>query len=895
MSQKSPEINIPKVYDPTSVENRLYQFWEKNRFFTPTVNSSKLPFVIIMPPPNVTGQLHLGHALQATVEDAIIRHRRMKGFETLWLPGTDHAGIATQMIVENNLLSQGLSRHQMGRSRFVQQVWDHVKKTGQQIANQHKRLGISCDWSRECFTLDPSPSHAVTTTFVNLYRKGRVYRGKRVINWCPRCSTALSDLEVEYQQLSGHLYYLKYPVKQNSTWITVATTRPETMLGDVAVAVHPEDARYSNLHNMTVVLPIANREIPIVTDQAIDPSFGTGALKVTPAHDPTDFEIGRRHSLEPISIIDQNGNMSSEAMQFSGLERFKARQAIIEELTKQGLVSHIEPHQHSVGHCQRCKTVVEPLSSTQWFIKVGRHDDPDSMASKAYQAVANGKIRIIPERFNRVYLNWLENIKDWCVSRQLWWGHRIPVWYCSQCPHENVAVDEPLICSKCGNSDLMQDPDVLDTWFSSGLWPHSTLGWPRDTEDFKYFYPTSVMATGYDILFFWVARMIMLGIENTGEIPFHTVTLTGLIRDSKGVKMSKTKGNVIDPIESINQYGSDALRFALSMGNGPGNDLRMSTARLESGRNFANKIWNAARFVATLLDLNPLQNNWRKTIKLDDPSDQWIVSRFNSLNIKVDNLWDDFQISEVHREIHNFIWLEFCDWYIEFSKIRIRSGDLNPLKVLAAILESSLRLLHPLMPFITEESWQLITNRLPNSKAEKSIMISKYPEFDKAMINNNAEKELHLVIDIITNIRSIRTQLKIPHSHSLEMLIKGSGSRKVTRNHRKSIEQLANVVLLNVPSKHRLPNVNLVQFVVGKLILAINVGLSVDLASERKNLTQQVDELRSILAKVSNKLSDQAFLTKAPEEVLNREQSKLDDLTEKVKHLENIISQLVKN
>ena len=891
MSKPLPQGQIPKNYDPSIVENRLYDFWESNNLFTADNESEKVPFVIIMPPPNVTGQLHLGHALQATVEDALIRHRRMKGYEALWLPGTDHAGIATQMIVENKLRSQGTSRQQLGREAFVKQVWEHVKNTGSQIANQHKRLGISCDWSRERFTLDPSPSHAVATTFVNLYKKGLVYRGNRVINWCPRCSTALSDLEVEYQHQDGQLYYIKYPIDGTSDFITVATTRPETMLGDVAVAIHPSDTRYASLHGCSVILPIAERKIPIITDTSIDPEFGTGALKVTPAHDPVDFEIGLRHDLQLITTIDQNGNLSEDCFEFSGMDRFLARDAIVQKLQALGLVPQIDDHQNAVGHCQRCKTIVEPLSSTQWFVKVGQHEDPNSIAGKAYQAVSDGAIRIIPERFTRVYLNWLENIRDWCVSRQLWWGHRIPVWYCAKCSKENVATTKPDVCNYCSNSELTQDPDVLDTWFSSGLWPHSTLGWPEDSADLKYFYPTSVMATGYDILFFWVARMIMLGIENTGEIPFHTVTLTGLIRDSKGVKMSKTKGNVIDPIESIDQYGSDALRFALSMGNGPGNDLRMSNTRLEAGRNFANKIWNATRFVTVLLNDNPLANDWKTNIKLNNVTDQWILSRLQSLIATVDKLWDDLQISEIHREVHDFIWLEFCDWYIELAKVRIRNKDEEVIKVLAYVLESSLRLLHPMMPFITEEAWQLLTGSLPQDDDRKiSIMISSYPEYTQALTNKTAESEIATVVDVITNIRNLRAQLKIPIGEILDTAISGSGSKELTATHGESIRQLANINLLS--TKTQSSKSNSVQFIAGNFKLAINVGQSIDLAVERNNLANQANELRSILSKTSNKLSDRTFLTKAPQEIIEREQSKLCDLSEKVKHLEDIIDQL---
>ena len=593
---------MSRAYDPAAVERRIYQNWIDEGYFHANRDSGQQPYTIIMPPPNVTGELHLGHALEKALEDALIRYRRMTGAPTLWLPGTDHAGIATQWVVERQLLEEGTSRHEVGRDAFVERVWEHVEKSGGIIHEQSRRLGISADWERHKFTLEPGPSHAVRTTFVSLYEKGLIYRHERIINRCVRCATALSDLEVDYQDVDGHLYHIRYPLEDDpDRAVTVATTRPETMLGDTGVAVHPDDPRYDGIRGRNVVLPIMGRVIPVVGDEAIDPEFGTGALKVTPAHDPVDFEVGQRHRLDAPNVIGEDGNMTEVAGKYAGVERFEARRRVVEELESLGALEKVEPHRHSVGHCQRCATVVEPLISMQWFVNVGSHEQPTSIAGKAYRAVTEGDIRIVPERFTRVYLNWLENIRDWCISRQLWWGHRIPVWYCALCVHLTVAMDDPDACEACGSADIRQDPDVLDTWFSSGLWPHSTLGWPEDNPDFDYFYPTTVLETGYDILFFWVARMIMLGIENTGKAPFNTVYLHGLIRDGSGAKMSKTRGNTMDPLDLVEKYGTDALRFALTTGTAPGNDLRFTENRLEAGRNYANKIWNASRFVISSL------------------------------------------------------------------------------------------------------------------------------------------------------------------------------------------------------------------------------------------------------------------------------------------------------
>ncbi|MFC2058802.1 valine--tRNA ligase, partial [Chloroflexota bacterium] len=699
------QSDIPKAYDSRQVEGKWYQFWLEHGYFSPEIDRQRQPFVIIMPPPNVTGELHLGTAFTAVIEDTLVRWHRMKGVPALWLPGTDHAGIAGQNVVEKLLAQEGLTRHDVGRDKFIERMWEWVNSCRGTISEQHKRLGASCDWTRERFTMDPGPSRAVRTTFVRLYEKGLIYRGERIINWCPRCATALSDLEVDHRELSSHLYYIRYKLAgDGEEYVTVATTRPETLLGDSAVAVNPDDERYQRFIGREAILPALGRIIPVVADSAVDPSFGTGAVKITPAHDPVDFDVAQRQNLPLVNIINMDATMNENAGPYSGLDRFACRRALLADLEKEGLLVKTEPYVHAVGHCQRCETMVEPLVSKQWFV----HIDP--LARPAIDVVREGRIEIIPERFTKVYLNWMENIRDWCISRQLWWGHRIPVWYCDDCGELTVAIDDPESCASCGSASIAQDPDVLDTWFSSALWPHSTLGWPEDTEDLKYFYPTSVLETAYDILFFWVARMIMMGLENTGDIPFNKVYLHGLIRDEKGEKMSKSRGNVVDPVQSIEKYSTDALRFALCTGNSPGNDMKLDEQKLESSRNFVNKLWNAARFVISNLD----DGDAAILPEVLLAEDRWILSRLNSVIADVTELLDGYQLGEALRLVHDFFWSEFCDWYIEIAKIRLRveqsTGGVehenslpSPLPVLASVLETVLRLLHPFMPFITEE------------------------------------------------------------------------------------------------------------------------------------------------------------------------------------------------
>ena len=704
MTQTARRREIPKAYDPKATEQRIYDMWLRGGYFTPEIDRSRKPFVIIMPPPNVTGELHMGHALTTALQDLMTRWHRMRGEPTLYLPGTDHAGIATQVVVERQLAQDDMTRHQLGRQKFVELVWDWVDRYGGTIYEQLKRLGASCDWTRQRFTLDEGPSKAVRTAFVNLYKQGLIYRGERIVNWCPKCTTALSDLEVKHQEESASLYHIRYALEDGSGSLTIATTRPETLLGDTAVAVHPDDERHRHLIGRNAVLPVLKRVIPIIGDQAVDTEFGTGALKVTPGHDPNDFEIGERHKLPIVNIMNLDGTLNENAGHYQGQDRFEARENIVEELRGDGVLEKVEPHHHSVGHCDRSGDVVEPIISKQWYMRMAPLVEP------AIEAVRDGRIRIIPERFAKVYYNWMENIRDWCVSRQLWWGHRIPVWYCEKCDGVTVDYEDPTVCGECGSDQLTRDPDVLDTWFSSALWPHSTLGWPDQTEDLDYFYPTTDMETGHDILFFWVARMIMMGLENTATIPFETVYLHGLIRDPEGVKMSKSKGNVMDPLDLIDDYGADALRFALTTGNSPGNDMRLNESRMEASRNFANKLWNAARYVMSNLEQQGADGDWAWPPEPAYLEDRWVMSRLNRTAAQVQSFMEEYQFGEAQRVVHDFLWSEYCDWYLEMSKVRLRSGDQSPIPVLAFVLERVLRLLHPFMPFVTEEVWQSLVS-----------------------------------------------------------------------------------------------------------------------------------------------------------------------------------------
>ena len=886
--------DIPKAYLPQNVEERLYRFWMEKGYFTARIDPDKKPFVIIMPPPNITGELHLGHALTATLEDIIIRWHRMLGEPTLWLPGSDHAGIATQNVVEQLLSNEGLTRHHLGRERFVERVWEWREKYGRIIAEQHRRLGASCDWTRERFTLDEGPARAVRTTFYNLYQKGLIYRGERIINWCPRCSTALSDLEVEHEVVPANLYYVRYRlVPQDSDvepeHITVATTRPETIMGDTAVAVNPCDERFKGLLGRKAILPVIDRVIPIIGDEAVDPTFGTGALKITPGHDPVDFEIGQRHHLPIVNTVNLDGTMNAEAGPYEGMTLLACREAVLRDLAEEGLLIKSEPYTHSIGHCQRCRTIVEPLVSEQWFVRIA------PLAQPAIEAVRDGRIRIVPERFTKVYLHWMENIRDWCISRQLWWGHRIPVWYCQDCGELVVAVDTPTNCSKCESARLEQDPDVLDTWFSSALWPHSTLGWPDETEDFRYFYPTSVMETGYDILFFWVARMIMMGLENTRKVPFHTVYLHGLVRDEKGDKMSKSRGNVLNPVELMDQYGSDALRFALSTGSTPGNDMRLFSDRLEAGRNFANKLWNAARFVmGNMGEEKPHLSSDEPILPMED---RWILSRLGHTIQSVNQLMADYQFGEAGHRIHDFFWGEYCDWYVELAKLRLRelssAGHPSPLPVLVRVLETSLRLLHPFMPFVTEEIWQNLRQRVPQmDHSVDSVVIAPYPTSGPPA-DPTAEGVMNDVIQVVRAIRNARAEHKVELSRRIEALIFGPQDHLgPLKEHVEAIQELAKVRNLEFGTeKGRCPEQALA-LVLDNVEVRLPWAGFIDIAAERARLTQEVNTIQAEIARLEAKLTNSNFISRAPAIVVQRERERWTMAQDRLERLVERLSTL---
>ena len=879
---------FPKAYDHRPVEERLYKFWMEGGYFTPEIDHSKEPFVIIMPPPNVTGELHMGHALTDTLEDIMARWHRMRGEPTLWLPGTDHAGIATQVVVERALQDQDeVSRHQLGREQFEERVWEWVRKYGGIITEQIKRLGASCDWTRERFTLDPGPSRAVLTTFVNLYKKGLIYRGERIINWCIRCMTALSDLEVKHGDSEGELYHIRYRLQDSNRHLTVATTRPETLLGDTAVAVNPNDERYRDVIGKNVLLPVLGRLIPVIADEAVEMEFGTGALKVTPGHDATDFEVGQRHDLPIVNVMNLDGSMNQEAGPYAGQDRFAVRKGILQQLEQEDLLERTEPYTVALGRCDRCDTTVEPMVSTQWFV------DIKPLAKPAIEAVEDGRIRIVPERFIKVYMNWMENIRDWTISRQLWWGHRIPVWYCEECEGKTVVVEAPTQCEHCGSPKIWQDPDVLDTWFSSALWPHSTLGWPDDTDDLRYFYPTSVMETGYDILFFWVARMIMMGLENTGEIPFNTVYLHGLVRDPEGAKMSKSRGNVLDPLQVIDAYGADALRFALTTGTSPGNDTRPTADKLEAARNFSNKLWNISRFVVGLLEDADDISGWSRVPTPQHREDRWILSRHNRVTEQVGKLMKEFQFGEAERELYDFTWSEFADWYIEMSKVRLRHGDKEPLAILAHVLERTLRLLHPFIPFITEELWQRLIQALPSEgDLPQSIMAAPYPETYPEAIDPSAEEEVGLVSAVVRAVRNIRAELKIEPQKRLEVLIASDSAYHVVFEESESIKSLARIEPLKVMRPDQQPPTNqTVSLVVGNATIYIPMGDVVDLSAEQRRLEQELLASNDLIHRSERRLKDESFTSKAPGEVVERERQRLETARERQTRIQELVEQ----
>ena len=891
MAKTASKRDMPRAYDPASVEGPVYDRWSEAGYFTPAIDPSRKPFVVIMPPPNVTGELHMGHALTTALEDLMVRWHRMKGEPTLYLPGADHAGIATQVVVERALAADGISRHDLGRQKFVERIWTWVDQYGDRIYEQLKRLGASCDWTRRRFTLDEGPSKAVRTTFVNLYKKGLIYRGERITNWCPRCVTALSDLEVKHQEEDAELFYVRYPTEDGGEGLTVATTRPETMLGDTGVAVNPHDERYAGLVGKNVILPILGKPIPVVADEAVDLEFGTGALKVTPGHDPADFDIGRRHGLAVVNVMNPDATMNENGAHYAGMSREECRKRIVEELDSLGLLVREEPYHHSVGHCDRCGEAVEPVVSLQWYVRM------EPLTKPAREAVADGRVHVIPERFAKVYFNWMDNIRDWCISRQLWWGHRIPVWYCQDCDEVIVELDDPETCSSCGSSSLSRDPDVLDTWFSSALWPHSTLGWPDRTEDLDYFYPGSVMETGYDILFFWVARMIVTGIENMGEAPFHTVYLHGLVLDPEGVKMSKTRGNVLDPLQVIDLYGADALRFALTTGTSPGNNMRINEGRLEASRNFANKLWNAARFVMANLDGADGLDDWYRPERPTHRHDRWILSRLNRVVAEVEGLMEEYQFGEAQRVLHDFLWSEYCDWYIEMTKIRARSDEdgPSPLPVLAFVLERVLRLLHPFMPFITEEIWQVLVEGLPPEPGAKDMLIaSSYPTSDASLLDAEVEGEVEAVIEIVRAVRNFRAEFRVQPSQAVEAVVAAPDVGPVIAAETATIRELGRVEPLTVtdgPLAASGSNER-VELVLARSTVAVLLAGTVDVEGEKRRLSDELEEIDSNRDRLLGRLEDDKFLSRAPAEVVERERGRLEAMDQRRSRVAEILSRL---
>lgn len=861
--------NLPSVYEPASVENKWYEYWRSNNYFAPSDDYNKKPFSIVMPPPNVTGSLHLGHAMDATPQDILTRWRRMQGYNALWLPGTDHAGIATQAKVEENLAQEGISKNDLGREKFLDRVWEWKNLYGNRITNQLSLMGSSCDWSRERFTMDEGCSKAVREVFVNLFEKGLIYQGDYIVNWCPRCNTAISDIEVEHEDSEGHLWHIKYPIADSDEYLVVATTRPETMLGDTGVAVNPEDERYSKLVGKKVLLPLMNRLIPIFADSYVDREFGTGAVKVTPAHDPNDFDMGLRNNLEQIIIMDSHAVMNENAGPYQGMDRKTCRQQVIKDLEAQGLLLKVEVHNHAVGHCQRCDTVIEPLVSKQWFVKM------KPLAEPAIAKVLNGEIRFVPERFTRIYISWMENIRDWCISRQLWWGHRIPVWYCQQCGEIICSKEDPQNCPNCQSSELQQDEDVLDTWFSSALWPFSTLGWPEKTKDLEYFYPTSVLVTGRDIIFFWVARMIFSGIEQTGEVPFREVNIHGLVLDGQGRKMSKSLGNGIDPIEVIEKFGADTLRFSLITGVTPGNDVRFNWEKVENTRNFANKIWNASRFV--LMNMEGYE-----PAELDEGglelADRWILSQLQSTIAEVTRLLERYDYGEAARSLYEFIWDEFCDWYIELAKRRLFNAG-NPQarllvqNVLRLVLMDILKLLHPFMPFISEEIYQYLPGH------GETIMRDTWPVQNPQMLWPLAVEQMQSIMQLIRALRNIRAEFNISPGSPIKaiMLVNDNARAQVIESNRNYIMQMANVSELQVLESLDTKPQQAVSALTTLAEIYVPLEGVIDVAKEIQRLLKEMKNAESDEEKAMAKLNNEKFLARAPQEVIAKENAKAEE------------------
>jgi valyl-tRNA synthetase len=869
---------LEKVYDPRRIEEKWYKYWEEQGFFRAKADGARPGFSIVIPPPNVTGVLHMGHALNNTLQDIMVRFKRMDGFDALWMPGTDHAGIATQNVVERQLAAEGKDRHALGRDAFIKRVWEWKAKSGGQIITQLKRLGCSCDWSRERFTMDAGLSRAVREVFVRLYKEGLIYKGDYIINWCPRCQTALADLEVEHDPHDGHLYHIKYPLADGEGHLTVATTRPETLLGDTAVAVNPEDKRYRKFHGVTLSLPVLGRPIPVITDSYVALDFGTGALKITPAHDFNDFEVARRHNLPAVKVIDEAGKMTPAAGKYVGMDRYSCREQILKDLKADGLLAKVEPYTVPVGHCYRCKTVVEPLVSKQWFVAV------KTLADAALAAVADGRTRLLPPNWDKSYYDWMTNIRDWCISRQIWWGHRIPAWTCTACGQVIVSREDPTACP-CGG-DLVQETDVLDTWFSSALWPFSTLGWPDVTPELKLFYPTTVLITAFDILFFWVARMMMMGIHFMHEVPFHEVYIHALVRDPEGQKMSKSKGNVIDPLELMDQYGTDAFRFSLAAFAAMGRDVRLSEERIAGYRNFANKVWNACRF--TLMNLegfDPAGAGGEPDFKALTTVEAWIMSRLQEVITETRGSLDSYAFDQAANVLYQFIWHEFCDWYLELIKPQLYDKD-DPAtrrrcqSVLLKVLSAILRLLHPFVPFITEEIWQ----KLPS--AQESIMVAPYPQPDAALDNPEAEAEMRLVMETITAIRNIRGEMNVPPATQVEVFFHSPETEAVAAlsRHEQAIKILARVQTVHCNADGG-PPAAAAKAVVDAVEIFLPLAGIIDFSEEAKRLEKEMQKLTKDLDQTQRKLSNEDFLAKAPEEVVAKEKEKLQGWTEKLTKL----------
>ncbi len=870
---------LAKQYDPNEVEDRTYKFWCDNNYFHAEVNPDKKPYTIVIPPPNITGQLHMGHALDNTLQDILIRWRRMQGFEALWLPGTDHASIATEAKIVEAMRKEGVSKDDIGRDGFLERAWAWKDQYGSRIIEQLKKMGSSCDWDRERFTLDEGCSKAVKEVFVNLYEKGLIYQGKRMVNWCPHCCTTISDAEVEYEDQAGHFWHLRYPFKDGTGYLELATTRPETLLGDTAVAVNPNDERYKDIIGKTLILPIVHREIPVVADDYVDIEFGTGVVKITPAHDPNDYEVGLRHNLEIIDVMTDDGHIADGWGKYTGLDRYECRKEIVKDLEAEGALIEIEDYSHNVGTCYRCHTSIEPRLSKQWFVKM------EPLAKPAVDVVKQGRVKFVPERFDKIYYHWMENIKDWCISRQLWWGHRIPAWYCNECGEVTVSKEDVKCCSHCGSEHIHQDPDTLDTWFSSALWPFSTLGFPNDTEELKYFYPTNTLVTGYDIIFFWVARMIFSAVEHTDNIPFDTVLIHGLVRDSQGRKMSKSLGNGIDPLEIIDEYGADALRFTLATGNSPGNDMRFSDDKVKASRNFANKLWNAARFVLMYLDDEFEYNGLPNDLAIED---KWIVSKVNTLAKDVTDNLEKFELGIAIQKLYDFIWDVFCDWYIEIAKIRLQSedktGKSTAISVLVYVLTDILKLLHPFMPFITEEIYQAIPHD------DEAIMISKWVEFGEKLSFSADEAEMERIMKAIRAIRNRRSEMNIPPSRKATVYIETAFADTFNMG-ADFVKRLASANEVVVGDTFDALG-NTVTIITDDAKIFIPMGDLVDFAAERKRLEKELAQAQDKLDFINKKLSNPGFVNKAPEKVVTQNKEDAAKLEEKIANIKNSINSL---